>query len=124
MRRREFITLIGGAATWPVAARAQQPDRVRSIGVLMAFPEGDIEGNARLASFQQGLNALGWVDGRNLRIDYRWTAGDVSRMSIAAKELCDLKPDLIVVTTIPATLALKRETRSIPIVFLQVSDPV
>jgi putative ABC transport system substrate-binding protein len=123
--RREFITLIGGAAaTWPLGARAQQPNRVHRIGVLMTFPEGDTEGNTRLAAFQQGLKDLSWVDGRNLRIDYRWTGADIAQMRVAAKELCDLQPDLIMATTTPAVLALKQETRTISIVFLQVSDPV
>jgi hypothetical protein len=95
MRRREFITLIGGAAAWPLAARAQQPERVRRIGVLMAYSESDREGQADVAAFRQELQRLGWIEGRNLRIDSRWAALDAEAMERFAKELVALRPDLI-----------------------------
>jgi putative ABC transport system substrate-binding protein len=123
MRRREVITLLGAAAAWPLAARAQQ-NGVRRIGVLMGWAETDPEAKADLAAFVQGLAQLGWAEGRNLRIDYRWANGDVERMRTFAKELVDLRPDVILANTTPATAALQRETRAIPIVFVIVSDPV
>ena len=92
MRRREFISLIGGAAAWPLAAQAQQLERMRRIGVLMAYGEGDAEGQSFTAAFVHGLQELGWTNGRNLRIDYRWAAGDVERMRALAKELVELNP--------------------------------
>jgi putative tryptophan/tyrosine transport system substrate-binding protein len=125
MRRREFIALMGGAAaTRPLAARAQQPDRMRRIGVLMANDESDPEGKAWLSGFTQGLADLGWTDGRNVRMDVRWGAGNVDRTRMFAKELVDLQPETILAGTTPATAALQRETRTIPIVFASVSDPV
>jgi putative ABC transport system substrate-binding protein len=124
MNRRKFITLLGGAAAWPLAALAQQPDRMRRIGVLIGFDESDSEGQARLAAFQQGLQALGWTDGGNLRIDYRRFAGDRDRIRAAAAELVGLMPDVIIAYAPPAVAALRRETRSIPIVFTQVSNPL
>ena len=125
MKRRDFISLVGGAAaTWPLAVRAQQPGRMRRIGVLMGVGENDPEGKASLAAFTQGLADLGWTDGRNLRMDVRWAAADVDRMRILAKELVDLQPDVILANTTPVTAALQRETRTIPIVFAAVSDPV
>jgi putative tryptophan/tyrosine transport system substrate-binding protein len=125
MRRREFITLIGSAAaTWPLAARAQQPDRMRLIGVLMAFSENDPAAQSQVAAFRGALTKLGWSEGSNLRIELRWGAGDADRMKTFAKELIDLRPDAIVGQTTPATRALARETRTIPIVFWFVSDPV
>jgi putative ABC transport system substrate-binding protein len=124
LRRREFITFLGGAAAWPVVARAQQPDRMRRIGVLMGWSESDPEAQSDLAAFVQGLQQLGWVDGRNVRIDYRWANGDVNRMGTFAKELVELRPDVILANTTPVTAALKRETQTIPIVFVIVSDPV
>jgi putative ABC transport system substrate-binding protein len=125
MRRREFITLLGGAAAaWPVRVRAQQPDRVRRIGVLMGNDENDPEGKAVFSGFTQGLAELGWTDGRNLRMDVRWAAGNVDRMRMFAKELVGLQPDVILSYTTPVTAALQRETRTIPIVFVSVSDPV
>jgi len=99
MRRREFITLIGGAAAaWPLAARAQQAERVRRIGVLMSLGANDAEGQARLAAFLQGLQQLGWIDGRNVRIDTRWGAGDADRTRRYAAELVALAPDVILAT--------------------------
>jgi putative ABC transport system substrate-binding protein len=124
MKRREFITLLGAAAAWPLAARAQQAERMRRIGVLMPFAENDPEGVAGLAGFVQGLAQLGWIDGRNVRMDLRWAAGSVDRTRMFAKELVDLQPDVILAHSTPATAALQRETRTIPIVFAGVSDPV
>ena len=96
MRRREFITLVGGAAVaWPIAARAQQPERMRRIGVLMTFPENDPEGQARLAAFVQGLQQLGWTEGRNVQIDYRWASGDADRNRRYAIEVAARAPDVI-----------------------------
>jgi putative tryptophan/tyrosine transport system substrate-binding protein len=125
MRRREFITLLGGgAAAWPLAARAQQPERVRRIGVLMAFAESDAEMQARVAVFRQGLRKLGWSEGRNLRIDERWTADDMDRVRAHASELISLKPDAIVVGGRRTLSALQEQTRSVPVVFAGISDPV
>ena len=124
MRRREFITLFGGvAAAWPLTARAQQGERLRHLGVLLAFEENDPTPKAWLSRFTEGLAELGWIDGRNLRMDVRW-AGDVDRMRMFAKQLVDLQPDVILAFGTPVTAALKRETRIIPIVFVIVSDPV
>jgi putative ABC transport system substrate-binding protein len=125
VRRREFITLLGGATiAWPLAARAQQPSSLRRIGVLMGWNESDREAQSNLATFVQELQQLGWADGRNMRIDYRWSNGDVNRMRIFAKELVDLAPDAILAHTTPVTAALQRETRTVPIIFVVVSDPV
>jgi len=123
MRRREFVTLLGGvAAGWSVAAKAQQPDRVRSIGVLMVFAENDPEGRARAKAFQQKLQDLGWTIGRNVRIDYHWVT-DPDRIRDIAVELVRMAPDVILVYGNQPLAALRRETRSIPIVFVQVSNP-
>jgi putative tryptophan/tyrosine transport system substrate-binding protein len=124
MRRRQFITLLGGAAAWPLAARAQQPDRMRRIGVLMNLAADDTEAQARLAAFLQGLQELGWTVGRNVQIDYRWSAADADRIRKSAPELVALAPDVIVATSSPVTAALLQATRTIPIVFVQVADPV
>ncbi len=125
MRRREFITGVGGAAvSWPLAARAQQPERMRRIGVLMPFAENDPDAVAQLSGFLQGLAQLGWTDGRNVRMELRWAVGSVDRTRMFAKELVDLQPDVILAHSTPATAALQRETRTIPIVFAVVSDPV
>jgi ABC-type uncharacterized transport system substrate-binding protein len=124
MKRRTFLTLLGGAAAWPLAARAQQTDRVRRIGVLMAFAESDPEAQARAAAFREGLQKLGWAEGRNIVIDTRWTTPDSETMQRFAKELVALQPDVLFVHTTPATRALQQETRAIPIVFVQVADPV
>ena len=126
MRRREFITLLGGtAAAWPLAARAQQPDRVRRIGVLMAYPEDDSEAQAQFAAFRDGLQKLGWMEGRNIRIETRWVRpADAGLMQQFAKELVALQPDLILSHTTPTTTALLQQTRTIPIVFAIVGDPV
>ena len=128
MRRREFILALGGAAAasnlWPLAARAQQTDRVRRIGVLMPFAATDAAGKLELAAFAHQLQDLGWTDGGNLRIDYRWSAGDPERMQTLAKELTALQPDVIFTRSTPVTAALVKQTRTIPIVFAVVSDPV
>jgi putative ABC transport system substrate-binding protein len=124
IRRREFITLLGGAAVWPLAARAQQGDRVRRIGVLMAGVESDPPSKSNVAAFTQSLAGLGWTDGRNVRIDLRWGGADANRIQALAKELVGLQPDIIVATTNAPTVALQRETPTIPIVFVNVGDPV
>ena len=125
MKRREFITLLGGAAlASPVAARAQQPGRMRRVGVLMGVAESDPEGQARIAAFRQGLSDLGWADSRNLRIEYRWAAGDADRIRAYAAELVALAPDVLVGNGAPVLTALRDATRSIPIVFVLVNDPV
>jgi putative tryptophan/tyrosine transport system substrate-binding protein len=122
MRRREFIAGLG-AAVWPLAARAQPSEPMRRVGVLMAFDE-EPETKASLTVFLRGLRELGWAEGRNLRIDIRWAAGSLERMQRSAKELVDLLPDAILSETTPVTAAIQRETRTIPIVFMTVSDPV
>jgi putative ABC transport system substrate-binding protein len=124
MRRREFITLLGGAAAaWPLAARAQS-ERMRRIGVLTPFAADDSESMARIAAFLQGLGELGWAVGRNVRIDYRWSAGDPDLTRKAATELVALAPDVILATGTPVTAALQQASLSVPIVFAQVPDPV
>jgi putative ABC transport system substrate-binding protein len=124
MQRRDFIVLLGVAAAWPVAARAQQPERMQRIGVLMGYDENDPRAQSLLSAFKQELAALGWIEDRNLRIDYRWAAGDVNRAGAFAKELVALQPKVILSNTTPVTAALHRETKTIPLVFVVVSDPV
>lgn len=125
MRRREFITVLGSAfASWPLAAVAQQQSRMRRIGVLLSLAESDPEGKAQFSGFTQGLAELGWVDGRNLRMEVRWGKGDIDRIRTLAKELVALQPDVILAHGTPVTAALHGETRTIPIVFVTVSDPV
>jgi putative tryptophan/tyrosine transport system substrate-binding protein len=125
MRRRDFISLLGGAvAVLPVAARAQQPDGVRRIGVLMSLAATDPPMKAQVAAFVRQLQELGWEEGRNLRIDYRWAAGDAERMQVFAKELVALQPQVLFARSTPVTAALLKQTRTIPIVFVVVSDPV
>jgi putative tryptophan/tyrosine transport system substrate-binding protein len=122
--RRESIALLGGAAAgWPIAARAQQPDGVRRIGVLMGLAEDDPGTRARLFSFRQGLEKLGWVEGRNIRIDYRFAPAGAGA-EVSAKELVALRPGVILSNASPATAALQRETSAIPIVFTNVADPI
>jgi putative tryptophan/tyrosine transport system substrate-binding protein len=123
MKRREFITLLGGAAAWPVAARAQQ-EGVRRIGVLTADAEDVAEVRARLAALREGLERLGWSEGRTVRIDYRFAANNPDRYRSLAKELVRLQPDVLFAHTTPIAVAFQRETRTIPIVFVSVSDPV
>jgi putative ABC transport system substrate-binding protein len=125
MRRREFITLIGGAAAaWPVGARAQQSERARRIGSLTSLAESDADAKAWDAAFRMRLQELGWVIGRNLQIDYRWAAGNADRIRTYAAELVAMKPDALIAVTSPVVAALQRETRTVPIVFSGVSDPV
>jgi len=125
VRRREFITLLGGAAAaWPLAARAQQAERIRRIGVLMNLAADDPEALARLAAFHQGLQEAGWVVGRNLRIEYRWGAGDADRFRRYAAELVALVPDVVLATSGTTVPWLLQATRSVPIVFTQTPDPV
>jgi putative ABC transport system substrate-binding protein len=124
MNRRKFIAGLGGAAAWPLAARAQQGGRVRRIGVLMTGDENDPVWKPRLSAFTQALAGLGWTDGRNLRIDLRWAGGDINRIRALAQELVRLQPDIIVTYGTPATLAVQRETRTTPIVFAGAADPV
>jgi putative ABC transport system substrate-binding protein len=125
LRRREFITLLGGAAAaGPLAARAQQAERMRRIGVLMNLAADDAEGQGRVAAFQQALQELGWTDGRNVRIDYRWAAGDTGRFRRYAEELLALAPDVVLASATPSVQALQQATRAVPIVFANVGDPV
>src|SRR5215469_8631614 len=124
MRRRDFITAIAVSTTWPIAARAQQASGVKRLGVLMGPEENDPEGKAQLSGFTQALAALGWIEGRNLRMDVRWGGGDATRARIFAKELVALQPDVILSEGTPVTAAFQRETRTIPIVFVVVTDPV
>jgi putative tryptophan/tyrosine transport system substrate-binding protein len=124
MIRRDFIAGLGGAAAWPLAARTQQGDRVRRIGVLMSFDENDPGAKTIVSAFTQALAALGWSDSRNARMDLRWYGGDTSGIRGLAQELVGLQPDIILVQGTPATVAVQRETRTIPIVFLNSVDPV
>ena len=125
MTRREFISLLGGAATaWPLAARAQQPERMRRIGVLTGIAADDHESKARLAAFLQGLQGLGWTEGRNVRIDYRFGAADADRARRSAAELIALAPDVIQASGTGPMAAVQQATRTVPIVFAQVPDPI
>ncbi len=124
MKRREFITLLGGAAVWPGSVWAQPVERTRRIGVLMASAEADPESGPRVAVFERRLIELGWIPGRNTLIDYRWAAAEPTLMQTFAKELVDLQPDVILASTTPVVAAVARETGTIPIVFVVVSDPI
>jgi ABC-type uncharacterized transport system substrate-binding protein len=125
MKRREFISLIGGAAAaWPLVVRAQQPERMRRVGLLMGHPEGDAEGQASLVAFQRALQELGWTEGRNIRIDIRWAGAEPDKARTFAKELVGMTPDVIVPSTNLVTAILQQETQTIPIVFVFVGDPV
>jgi putative tryptophan/tyrosine transport system substrate-binding protein len=124
MKRREFIAGLGGAAVWPLAAWAQQGDRVQRIGVLMGLDENVPVAKARISAFTQALADLGWADGRNVRMDLRWHGGDDNRIRALAQELVGLQADIILVGATRATTAVQRETRTIPIVFVNVVDPV
>jgi putative ABC transport system substrate-binding protein len=124
IRRREFITLVGGAAAWPLAVRAQQDTRMRRIGVLMPGDENDPVRKDRLSAFMQALAELGWTDGRNARIDLRWYGDNANQIRALAQELVGLQPDIIVTSGTATTVALQQETRTIPIVFGTVGDPV
>jgi putative ABC transport system substrate-binding protein len=125
MRRREFIAgLCGAAAAWPVMARAQQPGKVPRISVLMPYAENDPENSPRVTAPRQGLLLLGWTEDHNVRLEYRWSASDADSIRTLARELVDLRPDVILTDTTPVTAAVLRETRTIPVVFVQVADPV
>jgi putative ABC transport system substrate-binding protein len=125
MRRRAFIAGLGSAAAWPIAARAQQPDRMRRIGVLVPYDENDLEAQALVAALTQGLRGLGWTEGRNLRIEYHWIAGGViDRIRAAVAEVVASNPDVVYATATPIVQELQRQTRSIPIVFADITDPV
>jgi putative tryptophan/tyrosine transport system substrate-binding protein len=124
MQRRNFIALLGGAAAWPLAARAQQAAQTRRVGVLRNLAADDAEGLARVTAFAQALQQLGWTDGRNLRIDYRWAAGDPERFQRYAHELLTLGPDVTLASATPSIVALERASRTVPIVFVAVADPV
>jgi putative tryptophan/tyrosine transport system substrate-binding protein len=123
VKRREFITLLGGATAWPLAARAQQTERMRRVGVLMADAEDEPGVKARLAAFREGLDRLGWSLDRNIRIDYRFAANP-DQYQLLAKELVRLQPDVLSAHTTPVAAAFQRESRTIPIVFMSASDPI
>ena len=124
MRRRAFIAALGGAAAWPLTARGQQPDRIRRIGVLMTTAEADPEAQARIAAFQQRLQQLGWIVGRNVRIDTRWGGSNAESIRRYAAELVALAPDVILATGSVSVGPLLQATRTVPIVFAYVPDPV
>src|SRR5215510_866526 len=126
MRRREFITLLSGAAAWPIAASAQPTERVRHLAAMMGGRNADTDPEGRIwfAAFRQGLQELGWIEGHSFRADYRWPAGEPDRMRLIAKEFVNLKPDVLFAGSTPAVLALLQETRTIPIVFTNLSDPL
>jgi putative tryptophan/tyrosine transport system substrate-binding protein len=125
MKRREFITFLGGAAAaWPLAVRAQQGEPMRRVGVLMPYPEGDAKGQSSVAALQRGLRDLGWTEGRNIRFDIRWAGGDPDTARTFAKELIGMTPDVIVPSSNQITSILQQETRTIPIVFILVGDPL
>ena len=125
MKRREFITLLGGAAVaWPFTARGRQGERIRRVGALVGFHANDPQGEARVAAFRQGLQALGWIDGRNLRIDLSWGAGDADSVRKRAAEMMALAPEVVLAAGSSAMAALQQQTRALPIVFVQVVDPV
>jgi putative tryptophan/tyrosine transport system substrate-binding protein len=124
MRRRKFISLFGAAAVWPLAAHAQHTERVRRIGVLTFAAESDQEGQSSVAAFREELRKLGWIEGRNSEIEIRWAAADIEVMKRFAKELVALQPDLILTSSTPATAAMLQQTRSVPVIFVIVADPV
>jgi len=124
MRRREVITLLGGVATWPLFAVAQGSKQVPRIGVLMELAETDSQGRSNVVALQRALRRLGWIDGRNLELKYRWTSNDPVLLWWFAKELVELRPDVIVTHSTPGVSTLLGQTRSIPIVFVSISDPV
>jgi len=125
LKRRDFITLVGGAAAaWPFATHAQQRERMRRIGVLMARAANDPEGQKQAAALQRGIEQLGWSPGRNVEIEYRWLAGDASRAEALAKELLDWRPDILVANSTPSLVAARQATSTIPIVFVAIADPV
>src|SRR5436190_1460118 len=124
MKRREFISLIGGAAAWPLTARAQQGERMRRIGVLVSRAQDDPEGQAQVAVFAQTLRSLGWTTGRNVQLDIRWGAAEAASSRRYAAEMVALAPDVILTASSSATVAVQEATRTLPVVFVNVSDPV
>src|SRR5262249_18557974 len=116
MRRRQFITLLSGAAAWPLAARAQQGERMRRVGILMAYPESDAAYQGYVMAFREELQKLGWQEGRNVRFDYRWATSDLELIKRSAKELIALQPDLILCSSTPSTASLLQQTQTIPII--------
>ena len=124
MRRREFIAGLGSTAAWPAVAHAQQPERLRHLGVLMNVVQEDPGGSADVMAFRQGLAELGWIEGRNIDIAFRWPGGDIDRIRTFAKELAGLRPDVLIGRSTPTTAALKQETAAVPIIFVNVPEPV
>ena len=124
MNRRQFIALVGGVSAWPLPARSQTPDRMRRIALMMPYGESDSESQGRIAALRESLEKLGWTDGHNLRVDYRWDVDNPERARAVAKELAASAPDLIMPSTTQMLAAVEAETRSIPTVFVNVSDPV
>jgi putative tryptophan/tyrosine transport system substrate-binding protein len=124
LKRRELISLIGAAAVWPLAARAQQPERMRRIGVLMMYAESDAQAQALVAVFRAGLRDLGWTEDHKIRLDYHWATSDSESIQRSAKELVALEPDLILSSSTPTTALLLQQTRTIPIIFANIVDPV
>jgi len=124
MRRRKFLSLLGGAATWPLAARSQQPERMRRIGVIMSYPENDLAGQARATAFRQGLEKHGWVSGRNVHIDYRWGLGDADWMRSSVAQLLETVPDVMVANGDPAARAAQTASSTVPVIFIAGSDPI
>src|SRR5215469_549696 len=124
LKRREFVTLVGAAATWPFTARAQQSDGMRRIGVLMLYPENDSEGQLRATALRQGLRKLGWVTGRNVQIDFQWGFGDADWIRSAAAQLLRLAPDVILANGTPAARTMQQASRTVPVIFIAGSDPV
>jgi putative tryptophan/tyrosine transport system substrate-binding protein len=124
VKRRAFIAGLGTAAVWSVVGRAQQPERLRHVGVLMNVPQDDVGGLAEVAAFRQGLAELGWVEGRNIRAEFRWPGSDIEHAQTFARELVRLRPDLLMGRSTPTTAALKQETSTIPIIFVNVTEPV
>jgi ABC-type uncharacterized transport system substrate-binding protein len=124
LRRRQFITLLGSAAAWPLAVRAQQPDRVRHLGVLMGLAETDQFTHGYVRALRDGLQQLGWTDGRNIQFTYRYAGGDTAAAQEFARELVEMQPDLIVAHTTPVVAALSQTTRRVPVVFVSIADPV
>jgi len=124
LKRREFVTLIGGAMAWPIAAHAQQPERLRRIGVLMLYPENDPQGQVRATAFREGLQKLGWVVGRNIQIDFQWGLGNADWIRSAAAQLLESAPDVILANGTPAARIMQQSSRTVPIIFIAGSDPV
>jgi len=125
VKRRGFITVLGGAAAWPLAGQAQQAERVRRVGVLMPWPENNPQSRASVAAFVRALGRFGWVEGNNVRVDYRFAAGgNPTLFRTFAAELVGLSPDAILASTTPGLAAVREQTRTIPIVFVNVSDPI